>query len=245
MQVNYPIAFISGIVSFFAPCIFPLIPAYIGYISGTSLKDLETFGVKTYYRKIILSSLFYILGFSITFVLLGSVAGGVGILLRRYDLWLMRIGGLIIFILGLKFAEFIKFPFLTHELKIRLPVWSEKLGYGRAFMIGIIFATTWTPCVGAVLGSILTLAAVSGTAFAGASLLFVYSLGISIPFLVISLILARVPIYVNLISRRIQIISRISGVILAILGLLLLTDTYKYLNAWLFGLAYSLGYQIK
>lgn len=243
--INFPIAFISGVISFFAPCIIPLLPAYIGYVTGVSVKDLESFGSKTFYKKIILSSLFYILGFSVIFVLLGTTAGGLGILLRRYYIWLARIGGLIILILGLELAGVAKISILAYEKRIKLPTWSKKLGYFRAFFIGIVFAAAWTPCVGAVLGSILTLAAISGTAAKGASLLFVYSLGISLPFLVVSLTLAKATEYLNFISVRIAIVTRISGAVLAILGLLLLTDTYKYLNAWLFGLAYSLGYQIR
>jgi len=178
-------------------------------------------------------------------MLLGSVAGGLGILLRRNDIWVTRIGGLIILILGLEFAGLLKIPFLAKERRINLPSWSQSLGYFRAFFVGVVFAAAWTPCVGVVLGSILTLAAVSGTATYGASLLFVYSLGISIPFLIVSLTLAQAPKYLSFISRRIGIISKVSGGILALLGLLLLTDTYKYLNAWLFEIAFQFGYQIK
>ena len=245
MPVNFPIAFVSGVISFFAPCVVPLLPAYIGYVTGVSAQDLSERGYSTYFKKIFLSSIFYILGFSIIFMLLGSVAGGLGILLRRNDIWVTRIGGLIILILGLEFAGLLKIPFLAKERRINLPSWSQSLGYFRAFFVGVVFAAAWTPCVGVVLGSILTLAAVSGTATYGASLLFVYSLGISIPFLIVSLTLAQAPKYLSFISRRIGIISKVSGGILALLGLLLLTDTYKYLNAWLFEIAFQFGYQIK
>ncbi|OGM04131.1 hypothetical protein A2129_02610 [Candidatus Woesebacteria bacterium GWC1_42_13] len=245
MLVNYPIAFASGVISFFAPCVLPLLPAYIGYVTGVSLNELSQKGYSPYFKKILVTSLFYILGFSIIFVLLGTAAGSVGILLRRYDIWLTRIGGLIILILGLEFAGILKIPVLAYEKRINLPSWSEKLGYFRAFFVGVVFAAAWTPCVGAVLGSILTLAAVSGTALKGASLLFVYSLGISVPFLLVSLTLASAPKYLGFISARIGVISRVSGIILALLGLALLTNTYKYFNAWIFNIAFKLGYQIK
>jgi len=244
-DLNLLVAFWAGLISFFAPCVVPLLPAYIARSDGVSVNELTVKGHPPFFKKIFLSSIFYILGFSIIFVLLGSAAGGVGLLLRRYDIWITRFGGLIILILGLEFAGVLKIPFLAYERKIRLPSWSKGLGYFRAFFIGVVFAAAWTPCVGAVLGSILTLAAVSGTAAKGALLLFVYSLGVSIPFLLVSLTLASLPRYLSFISKRIRVISKISGLILAILGLMLLTDTYKYLNAWLFGLAYKLGYQIK
>jgi len=245
MLVNFPIAFASGLVSFFAPCVLPLLPAYIGYVTGVSVSELAKKGYTPFFKKILITSVFYVLGFSIIFVLLGTAAGSVGILLRRYDIWLTRVGGLIILILGLEFAGILKIPFLAYERRINLPSWSEKLGYFRAFFVGVVFATAWTPCVGAVLGSILTLAAVSGTALKGASLLFVYSLGISIPFLLIALTLASAPKYLGIISARIGVISRVSGIILALLGLALLTNTYKYFNAWIFNIAFKLGYQIK
>lgn len=245
LGVNFPIAFGAGLVSFFAPCVIPLLPAYVGYVTGVSLKDLETRGYAPFRRKLILSSLFYILGFSIVFVLLGTAAAGVGFVLRRYDHVIQRIGGLIILILSLQFAGILRFPFLAREKKFKLPAWTMRLGYVRAFLVGLVFAVSWTPCVGTVLGAILTLAAISGTALHGASLLFVYSLGISAPFLVVSLTLSFAPKYLGFINQHVNLIARVSGLILAALGLLLITDTYKYVNSWLFEIAFRLGYQIK
>lgn len=245
MSINLPIAFVAGLISFFAPCVVPLLPAYIGYVTGVSLKDLKAQGYASFRRKLIISSLFYILGFSLIFVLLGSAAAGIGSALRQYDFVIKRLGGLVILILGLEFAGFINLPFLNIQKQFQLPSWVSSLGYFRAFFVGLIFATAWTPCVGAVLGSILALAAVSGTALTGAFLLFVYSLGISVPFMIVSLTLASAPKYLSFISRHIGTIARIAGILLSILGLLLLTDTYKYLNSWLFEVAFRLGYQIR
>lgn len=245
-DVNWPIAFSAGVVSFFAPCVVPLLPAYIGYVTGVSVGELKEKGYNfTYFKKLLLSSLFYILGFSLIFVALGTTAAGLGTSLRRYDFIIQRVGGLIILILGLQFAGILRIPFLSRGLDIKVPPWVERLGHLRAFFIGIVFATAWTPCVGAVLGSILTLAAVSGTAAQGATLLFIYSMGISIPFMIVSLSLASAPKYLSLIGKHIGIISKIAGILLAILGLLLLTNTYRFLNAWLFKVAFSLGYEIR
>ncbi len=244
-DINFPIAFTAGVVSFFAPCVVPFLPAYIGYVTGVSLKDLQAYGYSRFRKKLLFSSIFYILGFSLVFVALGTVAAGLSMTLRVYDSLIQRIGGFIILVLGLEFAGILNLPFLARERKIKLPNWVERLGYLRAFLVGFIFATAWTPCVGAILGSILVLAAVTGTAIKGASLLFVYSLGISLPFLIVSLTLAAAPKYLSFISKHIGIISKIAGLLLAALGLLLLTNTYRFLYSWLFEIAFRLGYQIK
>ena len=244
-DISFGIAFGAGVISFFAPCVIPLLPAYIGYVTGVSLKDLKSQGQAIYFKKLLISSVFYVLGFSVVFVILGTAAAGIGLALRRYDFLVQRIGGLIILLLGIEFAGILNIPFLAHQRQFKLPSWTDKFGYFRSFFVGVVFATAWTPCVGAILGSILALAAVSGTALRGASLLFVYSLGISAPFMVVSLTLASAPRYLSFIGRHIGAISRIAGLLLAALGLLLLTDTYKYLNSWAFELAFRLGYQIR
>ena len=244
-NVNIPIAFMAGVVSFFAPCVIPLIPAYIGYVAGVSLADLQTRGYSVYLKKIILSSLFYTLGFSLVFVLLGSAAAGFGGILRRYDYLIQKVGGAIILILGLEFAGLLKIPFLAHERRLNLSVGLNKLGYLRSLIIGIIFGVSWSPCVGAVLGSILSLAAISATVYKGATLLFFYSLGISLPFLIFSLSLASAPKYLKFFSRHSGKISLVGGIILSVLGFLLLTNTLRLLNDWLFFIAFKLGYQVR
>jgi cytochrome c-type biogenesis protein len=178
-------------------------------------------------------------------VLLGTTAASIGVILRKYNFIIQRVGGLIILVLGLEFAGILNLPFLAGTKQFKLPAWTNKLGNFRAFLVGVVFAFAWTPCVGAVLGSILTLAAVSGTAVKGALLLFIYSLGISIPFIVVTFTISSATKYLPVIRRRIEIIARISGIILALLGLLLLTNTYKFLNSFLFDIAFKLGYEIK
>ena len=244
-DINLPIAFGAGLVSFFAPCVVPLLPAYVGYVTGVSAKELKEQGYAKYRKQMIVSSLFYILGFSIVFVLLGTTVASLGAVFVKYGRLIQRVGGFIILIFGLEFAGFFNFPILAKTKQFTLPSWVNKLGNLRAFFVGVVFATAWTPCVGAILGSILALAAISGTAVRGATLLFVYSLGISLPFMIVSLTLAAAPKYLSFISKHIGKIARVSGIILAILGLLLLTDTYKYLNSWLFETAFMLGYEIR
>ncbi|MBI3397534.1 sulfite exporter TauE/SafE family protein [Candidatus Woesebacteria bacterium] len=244
-DVSFSVAFIAGVVSFLAPCVVPLAPSYISYVTGVSLKDLALNNYGRYFKKILFSSVFYILGFSIVFVILGTTAAGIGVFLRKYNFIIQKVGGLIILLMGLQFAGYLSLELLAKEFRFSLPKWMDRFGYLRPFLIGVVFATSWTPCVGAVLGSILALAAVSGTVLKGAALLFVYSLGISLPFIIFSLTLMWVPLYLKIITKYTFAISRITGIFLAIMGLLLLTDTYKYLNGWLFEVAYKFGYVVR
>lgn len=244
-DVSFPIAFVGGLVSFFAPCVIPLLPTYVAYVTGVSLTQLRENGVGHYQKKLLLSALLYILGFSLIFVLLGTAAAGVGGLLRQHDVWIQRIGGALILLFGLQFLGLIYIPFLSRGGSATIPSWVQNLGYLRSFFIGVVFAIVWTPCVGVILGSILTLAAIGQEALRGATLLFVYSLGISVPFLLFALTLAHAPNYIGFFSRHIGIISRVAGLMLIAIGILLLTDTYKFLNAWLFEIAFRFGYQIR
>ena len=244
-DVSIFIAFGAGLASFFAPCVVPLLPAYIGYVTGVSLKELKERGISPFRQKMIITSILYILGFSLVFVAMGTAAASAGQVFRRYDYLIQRAGGFLILVFGLEFAGVFHLPLLNKTRLIQLPSWVNRLGHLRAFFVGLVFATAWTPCVGAVLGSILALAAVTATAVEGALLLFVYSLGISIPFLAVSLTLASAPKYLKFINKKVGIISRVAGIILVILGVLLLTNTYKYLNSWLFEMALKLGYKIR
>lgn len=234
-DINIPIAFVAGIVSFFAPCAVPLLPAYVGYVTGVSLADLEKYGYGPFRKKLIVNSIFYVLGFSVVFVFLGILSAGVGVFFRRYDFILQKLSGLIVLVLGLEYAGVLKLP-LFLGTQVSLPKWKESVSLIRAFVVGVVFASIWTPCVGAVLGSILAIAATSGSVFRGAWLLFFYSLGISIPFLVISLTLLTSSKNLSFLSKNSGVLSKIAGMFLALFGILLITDTYKYVNFWILGL---------
>jgi cytochrome c-type biogenesis protein len=245
LDVSYPVAFGAGVLSFFAPCVAPLLPAYIAYVTGITLKNIQDDGLKPYRKKIMYNGVLYILGFSLVFVALGVAASGLGASLRKYDDLIQKAGGLIIILFGLEFAGFLNIKLLAKQRQIQIPEKVQKLGPARSFVIGLIFAATWTPCIGAVLGTILALAATSGQVFKGASLLFVYSLGISVPFIIVSMSLSYAPKYLKVVTKNAGKISKIAGVLMIILGVLLLTNTYRYLNSYLFQLAFSLGYQVR
>lgn len=242
MEVSYLVAFGSGLVSFFAPCVVPLLPAYLAYVTGVSYADMQKGGVGVG-RSVMVSAFLYILGFSLVFTLMGSTAGAVSGLILANSVWVQRVGGGLIMLFALSMLGFWEPGWMRMEHKWKLPVWIEKLGVLRAFVIGMVFATAWTPCVGPVLGAILTLAAASQTVWAGASLLFVYSLGISVPFLIIALGLWRFDKYLQKMRPYLAGLSRLMGIMLFVLGFLLFNNslelvspmlTYDWLNQRVF-----------
>lgn len=230
--LNVPIAFLGGIVSFFAPCVVPLLPAYISYVTGVSLKDLKGKGYEPFRKKLIGSSLFYILGFSLIFVLLGGIAGNVGGALRLYSRQIQILGGLLMIVFGLDVVEVLQMGFLAKERKMSLPRWGEKISYLKPFLLGVIFAAAWTPCIGPILGSILALAATSSSGISGAILLFIYSLGISLPFFIISLTLAGAPKYIKSFQNILLRGTKIAGYVLIAIGATLVLGWYAHINAF-------------
>jgi len=231
--VNIPVAFIAGTLSFFAPCVLPLLPVYISYIAGVSVNDLKSTGIAPFRKKVMISSVVYVLGFSLVFILIGSAIGGIGAMFRGNARQLQVIGGILLVFFGLQFSGILKVEALAQEYKIKVPDWAKHLGYLRAFLLGILFSLAWSPCIGPILGVILALAAVEGTALEGALLLFVYSLGISLPFLVVSATLGSAPKYLKSIGQHIKLVNVVSSILLILLGVLLITGTYAYLSSWL------------
>lgn len=243
LDVSFPIAFTAGLVSFFAPCVIPLLPAYIAYLTGVSPLNLQRVELAPYLKKLLVASFFFSIGFSLVFVILGTAAFGLGAILRRYDDVVRIIGGTLILIFGASSLGLFSLPRVSFANQLALPKWAERLWGARPFLIGIIFATTWTSCVGVVLGSILALAAISKTVLSGALLLFVYSLGILFPFVVSAVAIAALPHYFSSIKKHSGAANKVAGLLLIVLGVLLITDTYKYLNSFVFEVARAVGYR--
>lgn len=210
-------AFIAGLVSFLAPCVLPLIPGYLAYLSGTSLSDASSRRL-----EIFLNSLFFVLGFSVVFATLGVL---LNTLLEAiaYDIqtWLSRIGGALVIFFGLFLTGLIKIPFLEAEHKINVN-YKFSSRYLTSFVFGAAFAAGWTPCVGAVLGGILGLAATQpGIAF---WLLLSYSLGFGLPFLLVGLFVSSASNFISKLGPAIKYINLIFGVILILFGILIFTQ---------------------
>ncbi|HEX9664211.1 MAG TPA: cytochrome c biogenesis protein CcdA, partial [Patescibacteria group bacterium] len=165
-------AFIAGLITFLAPCTLPLVPAYLGFISGVSIEDLgDPEKIKKVRGKIFLNGLFFVIGFSAIFVMFGVAAGLIGTLFGAYRIWLARLGGIFVIIFGLFMLNVVKLPFLSKEVKVRIPSIFKKGKILNSFILGTVFGFGWTPCVGPILGSVLLLASSSATAFQGALML--------------------------------------------------------------------------
>lgn len=222
-------AFIAGLLTFLAPCTLPLVPGYLGFISGASLEDLkDPEKVKGAKKKIFRNGLLFVLGFSAIFILFGVLAGFAGHGLLRYQLWLARIGGIFVIIFGLFMLNVIRLPFLQNEKHIKIPKIFQKGHKGNSFILGATFGLGWTPCVGPILGSILLIASTQGTALQGAFLLATFSLGLAIPFLLVAVGIGGATKYIKKISKYLNVISIIGGVFLIFLGILMVTNNFGY-----------------
>ncbi len=224
-------AFIAGILTFLAPCTLPLVPGYLGFISGVSTNDLQDpTKAKIARRKIFLNGVLYVIGFSLVFIVLGSLFGLGGAALVKYRLWFSRIGGIFVIFFGLFMIGILKLPFLNVEKHIGSVKALKPGNPVSSLVFGAAFAFGWTPCVGPILGSILTLAASTATIGQGAFLLAVFSLGLAVPFLIIAASIGSASAYLAKISKYLNVISVIGGVFLVFLGILLLTNK---LGVWI------------
>jgi len=236
-------SFIAGILTFLAPCTLPLVPGYLGFISGVSANDLQDPSKsKLARRKIFLNGVLYVIGFSLVFIILGSLFGLGGAALVKYRIWFSRIGGIFVIFFGLFMMGVLKLSFLNVEKHIT-SVKALKPGNPVSSLIfGAAFAFGWTPCVGPILGSILTLAASSATIGEGAFLLAVFSLGLAVPFLIIAASIGSASAYLLKLSKYLNVITIIGGVFLVFLGILLLTNNLGIWIAYFYRLFNFINY---
>ncbi len=212
-------------VSFLSPCVMPLVPSYLSFVTGMSLEDLQE-GVDR--KATLIHSLLFVTGFSIIFVTLGASASFLGSFLGYYEVWIARIGGAVIIVLGLHLTGVLRIAPLMRERRIHVK--DRPAGYLGAIGVGAAFGAGWTPCLGPVLGAILTLAATQDTVWAGVGLLSVYSLGLAIPFLISALLLDLFLGAFSRFRRFLPLVEKGSGVLLIMLGLLLMTGMFTILN---------------
>jgi len=231
-EVSVFIAFSAGLLSFVSPCVLPLVPSYITYITGVSFHELTGAESKSKLRWVtIFHSLLFISGFSTIFILMGASASYVGQLLAQYQYWIMKVGGVLIIILGIHFTGLITLPFLQMEKRLELR--KKPLGYLGSFLVGIIFAAGWTPCVGPILSTILIYAGTSKNFYTGILLLAIYSLGLGAPFFLASLAFNSFLSAFEKMKRYMRVITLVSGLFLIVIGILMLTDTLKEINYFL------------
>jgi cytochrome c-type biogenesis protein len=223
MALALPVAFLAGLVSFFSPCVVPLLPGYLSYATGLGAAEVVE-GSQHRSRMLAGASLF-VLGFAVVFVITGVVAGSAGRMLAEYRDVITRVLGVLIIMLGLIFAGVL--PFGQRDLRIhRVPA----VGVAAAPLIGVVFALGWTPCLSPTLGVVVNLGFNEGTAIRGGLLGFVYALGLGIPFVIAGLAFTKMAGAVAFLRERQQLIMRIGGVFMIIIGVLLVTGTWNTLT---------------
>ncbi len=232
-NISYAVAFAAGFLSYLSPCLLPLIPSFIAYISGVSFNDLKDAGSKAdIRRKTMFHSLLFILGFSIVFILLGLTATIVGKVLWQYQKLIRIAGGALIVIFGLSLMGVLKIDFLMKER--RLSVQAKRASYIGSFLVGVTFAVAWTPCAGPILGSILLLAGTKADLLQGAGLLAVYSAGIAVPFFLTALLVNSFLENFSRFKKILGIINVIGGSFLVIVGILVMTNYLTVIGNRLF-----------
>ncbi len=223
-------AFFAGVLSFLSPCVLPLVPGYISLISGASVEELQSKDRKLL-NTVLLHSVMFILGFTVVFVVLGAVATSVGQLAKAYKKELTLIAGVIIIIFGLHLTGILKIKALYADKRLH-SVQGGKSPWG-AFLVGFAFAFGWTPCIGPILTPILGMAASTDTATKGILLLWVYSLGLAVPFFLTSLLLDRFMQFYGGFRRHLHTVEIVSGVFLMVIGVLFITHRFTILSGWL------------
>ena len=230
-EVSLVVAFAAGVLGFLSPCIVPLIPGYLSFVSGLSLGDMSLEERRRHLGRVLVATLLFVLGFSVIFTALGASASALGNIVLDNRQWMSRVGGVIVIVLGLGVLGIIKLPGLYRTRRIEMA--RRPLGRVGAFPVGMAFGFAWTPCVGPVLSGVLTLAAASQTAATGAVLLFAYSLGLGLPFLVTAVLMTTAFDAMGWLRRNARVVTTMSGVFLLVMGTAMVTDVLFTLNTWL------------
>jgi len=231
-NVSIFVALLAGIISFLSPCILPLIPSYFAFITGISLEELSVGeSLKKVRKKVMLNSLMFILGFSLIFIALGASATFFGKFLSRNIRWFEIIGGSLVILFGLHFTGIFRLRFLDREKKVHFK--KKPLGYFGTLLVGIAFGAGWMPCVGPILGSILTMAATTQNVAKGIILLSFYSFGIGLPFFISGVLIHKFFEYFKSIRKYFKVITAVGGVLLIIVGVLLILGYFSAMSAYL------------
>lgn len=228
-SINIYIAYFAGLTSFFSPCLVPLLPSYFSIITGFKYEELHQASKNQVRIKIFLSSVFFVLGFSLVYALLGTTGSYIGKLLRTNAALLIQASGIMLIVLGLIQIGIVRFKALQFNHAWKAPAILEKLGYFSALVTGMAIALVWLPCVGQFLGAMLILASRTQTAMQGFWLLFCFSLGLGTPFILLSLFFPSLYPVLQKHQKWLVLINKGSGIVLILIGLVLLTNKYYFL----------------
>ncbi len=229
-DVTLTAAAAAGILSFLSPCVLPLVPPYLTFIAGTTIEDAANERVTRARRDVILAAVLFVLGFSTVFVALGATASVFGEVLRAHIAALSLVAGIAIILMGLHFLGVFRLGFLYREKRVEV---AKPLGLWGAYVMGLAFAFGWTPCIGPILAAILAIAASEQTAWRGAGLLAVYSLGLGVPFLIAAVALEVFIGFLKRFRAHFGTVERIVGILLIATGIGFLTGTMQNFSFWL------------
>lgn len=225
-SIGFTLAFTAGLLSFLSPCVLPLIPSYVSFITGLNIDEVQRSR-----RVTMIHALLFVAGFTIVFLVLGATATVLGQLLLRYRDWVGRIGGILVIVLGLYLLGVFNIGAFGREKRVYIA--NKPLGYFGTLLVGMAFAAGWTPCIGPILGGVLTYTASSADLNRGLLLLFAYSLGLAVPFLLAAVMIDR---FMELFQRyrgALVWMSRISGALLVVVGILMITGSMTVMSTWL------------
>lgn len=229
-SLGVAVAFSAGLFSFLSPCVLPLFPSYLSFVTGMSVSDLSADLTSAARRRVLLHSIAFVVGFSVIFVSLGASFSAASAFLLDYRDWIRRIGGVLIVVFGLYIAGLLRIGIFGRTQQLQLP--EKPAGYVGSFIVGVTFAIGWTPCVGPILGAILSLAGTAETVQRGVGLLVAYSAGLGVPFLLSAVALGAFLKFFKRYRPFIPIVERFAGVLLVAVGVLVFTNYYLVLNSW-------------
>ncbi|WP_407176022.1 cytochrome c biogenesis CcdA family protein [Bradyrhizobium sp. STM 3562] len=230
-NVTIPAALIAGLVSFLSPCVLPLVPPYLVYLTGATIEHIESDEPASSSRRaVMLSAALFVLGFSTVFILLGASASLIGALIRAWSAQLSILAGIVIILMGLHFLGLTRIGLLMREGRLPIP---KPVGLWGAYVMGLAFAFGWTPCIGPILAAILSIAAAEATVTKGAGLLAVYSAGLGIPFLIAALMVEQFSALFARMKKHLVTVERAMGVLMIITGIGFLTGAVSSVSIWL------------
>lgn len=223
------VALLGGVISFLSPCVLPIVPPYLAYMSGVQVGEMSEDGLAR--RKTIISALFFVLGLSTVFLILGFTASAFGAFFLQNQVLFAQISGVVVIVFGLHFLNVFRIPFLDQEA--RLDAGDQGGSSFGAYVLGLAFAFGWTPCIGPQLGAILTLAATEASVSKGTFLLGIYAIGLGMPFLLAAMFMSRAVGIMNKLKRHMHTIEKVMGGLLIVVGLALLTGAFANFSWWL------------
>jgi cytochrome c-type biogenesis protein len=230
-DVSIPAALLAGLISFLSPCVLPLVPPYLIYLTGATIEHVANDESETASKRaVMISALMFVLGFSTVFVALGASASLIGSLIRAWSAQLSILAGIVIILMGLHFLGLTRIGFLMREGRLTAP---KPVGLWGAYVMGLAFAFGWTPCIGPILAAILSVAAAEATVTKGAGLLAVYSVGLGIPFLLAAFLIEQFSSLFSRMKQHLASVERAMGVLMVITGIGFLTGSVSAVSIWL------------